>query len=304
MRPVLDGQCDRHARAVAFAEAKVNVQECGPTMDARSDARANQDDARRDEAAVSRSEARAPAWIDRACIVVPALDAERSIGAVVDALRAALPAQKQAIFVVDDGSTDGTAKVARDRGCEVLSLGKNHGKGAALRAGFRAGLARGYEVALTVDADGQHPADEARRVMFASADADALVLGIRDLVRAGAPKKNRMSNGISNYFLSRFAGRPLADTQCGLRRYPIRRTLALDVAGNGYDFEGEILLRASWANVPIVEERVRVLYPEDRVTHFRVARDPWRILRTVVAATVVERVRGATKGLRDPARNG
>ncbi len=273
-------------------------------MDARSDAHVNRDDARSDGADAPRSEVHAPAWIERACIVVPALDAERSIGAVVDALHDALPAQKQAIFVVDDGSTDATAKIAQGRGCEVLSLGKNHGKGAALRAGFRAALARGYDVALTVDADGQHPADEARRVMFASDDADALVLGVRDLARAGAPRKNRMSNGISNYFLSRFAGRPLADTQCGLRRYPIRRTLALDAAGNGYDFEGEILLRASWARVPIVEERVRVLYPDDRVTHFRVARDPWRILRTVVTATVVERARAATRGPRDPARNG
>jgi hypothetical protein len=109
------------------------------------------------------------------------------------------------------------------------------------------------------------------------------VLGVRDLVRDGAPRANRISNGISNGFLSRFAGRPLRDTQCGLRRYPIAQTLALAARGEGYDFEAEVLLRAVWAGLEIVEEPILVVYPEDRRTHFHVARDPWRIVRTVVA---------------------
>ena len=110
------------------------------------------------------------------------------------------------------------------------------------------------------------------------------MLGLRELATAGAPKKNQMSNGISNFFISRFAGRPLKDTQCGLRRYPIRRTLELAPRGEGYDFEAEVLLRSVWAGIEIVEEPVRVLYPDDRVTHFHVVRDPWRIVRTVVVA--------------------
>jgi glycosyltransferase involved in cell wall biosynthesis len=164
---------------------------------------------------------------------------------------------------------------------------KNLGKGVALRAGFEAAHARGMTVAVTVDADGQHPASEARRVLLAPSSGPgdaAFVLGVRDLVRDGAPRANRMSNGISNYFLSRFARRPLHDTQCGLRRYPIAPTLALAARGRGYDFEAEILLRAVWAGMEVIEEPVNVLYPEDRRTHFRVSRDPWRIVRTIVAA--------------------
>jgi len=225
---------------------------------------------------------------------VPAFDAENTIGSVVADLARAIPERAAAIIVVDDGSRDATGRIARELGCTVVPSGTaadgttsdrptvNRGKGAALRAGFEAALARGMSVALTVDADGQHPADEARRVLFATAAEASLVLGVRDLVRDGAPRANRFSNGISNHFLSRFARRPLHDTQCGLRRYPIRETLELRAFGQGYDFEAEVLLRAIWSGLDVVEEPIRVLYPEHRTTHFRVGRDVRRIIRTVI----------------------
>jgi glycosyltransferase involved in cell wall biosynthesis len=236
-----------------------------------------------DSAAPSTSAPRFP-WLDRACVIVPAYQAEKTLGAVVADLRAALPALQNEILVVDDGSTDRTAQVAVAAGCQLVSHGRNRGKGAALLTGLATARARGHEVAVTVDADGQHPAEEARRVLLAAADPEAFVLGIRALATAGAPRKNQVSNDISNFFISRFAGRTLSDTQCGLRRYPIAQTLRLAPRGEGYDFEAEVLLRAVWAGVPVVEEPIRVLYPEDRVTHFHVVRDPWRIVRTVVVA--------------------
>jgi glycosyltransferase involved in cell wall biosynthesis len=223
-------------------------------------------------------------WLHRACIIVPAYQAEKTLPGVIADLRAAMPALQNAIFVIDDGSMDGTAAAATRAGCHVISHGRNRGKGAALVTGLATARARGHDVAVTVDADGQHPADEARRVLEAERDPEAFVLGIRALATAGAPRKNQMSNEISNFFISRFAGRALRDTQCGLRRYPIAKTLRLAPRGEGYDFEAEVLLRAIWAGVPIVEEPIRVLYPEDRVTHFHVVRDPWRIVRTVVVA--------------------
>jgi glycosyltransferase involved in cell wall biosynthesis len=221
--------------------------------------------------------------------VIPAFDAEAMIGSVIDSLRTTLPDQE--IVVVDDGSRDATPRIAREKACTLLSHDVNRGKGAALRTAFTALAERGVEVALTVDADGQHPAEEAKRVLEVDDDKDALVLGVRALTRDGAPRKNVFSNGISNFFISRFAGRPLADTQCGLRRYPIAKTLALHARGTGYELEAEVLLRAVWAGVRVVEVPIRVLYPEDRVTHFRVGRDPWRIIKAVVGASL-EHARG------------
>jgi glycosyltransferase involved in cell wall biosynthesis len=221
-----------------------------------------------------------------ACVVVPAYEAGTSVARVVREIREALPELGEgAILVVDDGSTDGTAEAARAAGVRVARHDRNRGKGAALRTGMTEADKLGFDVALAVDADGQHPGASSRDVLFGSDDPAALVLGVRDLAGAGAPRANRMSNAISNFFLSRFAGQRLRDTQCGLRRYPIRATLALSTRATGYAFEAEVLLRAIAAGIPIVERDVRVVYPpeHERVTHFDSVRDPVRIILAVLA---------------------
>lgn len=223
----------------------------------------------------------------RACTIVPAYDGAKSLGAVVEGLRAEVPeaAEGERLLVVDDGSRDGTGKLARSLGCTVVAHGENRGKGAALRTGLATARALGFDVALTVDADGQHPAASARTILYASYDRAALVLAVRDLLASGAPKKNQMSNRISNFFLSFFSGKALADTQCGLRRYPVEATLALGGKAPGYAYESELLLRAVAAGMPIVEVPVPVYYPPEdlRVTHFDGVRDPARIVVTVVS---------------------
>jgi hypothetical protein len=112
-------------------------------------------------------------------------------------------------------------------------------------------------------------------------DPRALVLGVRDLSGAGAPRANQISNRISNFFLSVFTGRVLADTQCGLRRYPVRETLSLDPRDPRYGFEAEVVLLAVRAGLPVVEVPVRVVYPSSG-THFKVVRDPARIVARVL----------------------
>jgi hypothetical protein len=76
----------------------------------------------------------------------------------------------------------------------------------------------------------------------------------------------------------------LADTQCGLRRYPVRETLGLDVRASGYGFEAEIILRAARAGWDIRQVPVQVIYPPEgeRSSHFHAVRDPARIVARVL----------------------
>lgn len=219
----------------------------------------------------------------RPCALIPAYRAARTIADVVRETRAIWPVPN-AVFVIDDGSTDATGSLARAVGAIVIEHTKNHGKGAALRTGMEHALKLGFDVAVTLDADAQHPPPEAARLAQANIDPSALVLGIRDLIQAGAPRANQISNRISNFFLSLFTGKTLADTQCGLRRYPIAATLALGGRDDGYAFEAEIIIRALAAGMPIVEAPIHVIYPpvHERVTHFDSVRDPARIIRRVL----------------------
>jgi glycosyltransferase involved in cell wall biosynthesis len=227
----------------------------------------------------------------KSCVVVPAFDATASVGRVVEGLRGTLDLP---VVVVDDGSTDTTFDEARRSGAHVIRHDRNRGKGAAILTGIAEASRLGCDRALTVDADGQHPADAARTVMFASEDPLALVLGVRDLVRDGAPRANRVGNEVSNLFLSRFASRVLMDTQCGLRRYPVQTTLDLGVRARGYAFEAEVILRAIAAQVPVIEVPVSVVYPPpgEARSHFRRVRDPARIVFAVLRTVLELRVRG------------
>ncbi len=225
----------------------------------------------------------------RVLAVVPAFRAERTIAAVVRELGVALGAEAGPVIVVDDGSDDDTARNAEAAGALVLRHAKNLGKGEALRTGFDRALVEGADAAVSVNADGQHPVEEALRVARHPASRETLVLGVRNLARDGAPRANRFSNAFSNRFLSWFGGRKLADTQCGLRRYPLPEALGLGARAKGYAFESELLLRAARRGRPIAELPVRVVYPPvgERVSHFHPVRDPARIIYRVLQTVLL-----------------
>jgi glycosyltransferase involved in cell wall biosynthesis len=111
-------------------------------------------------------------------VFIPAWNEEANLPAVLDELATVLPDAD--VLVVDDGSTDGTAAVARAHGADVLSFGENRGLRAGIAAGYREAHERGYAWCGRVDADGQHPADELRRLLeLVRSDACDVAIGSR-----------------------------------------------------------------------------------------------------------------------------
>jgi glycosyltransferase involved in cell wall biosynthesis len=214
----------------------------------------------------------------RTAVVIPALDAARTLAPIVERARR----EHADVLVVDDGSSDETSGVAVRAGATVVRHAHNRGKGAALRTGLFWARERDIDAIVTLDADGQHRADQIGRLVAASNDPDALVLGIRDLAAAGAPRPNQLSNRFARSFLSLVTTTELRDTQCGMRRYPVVATLALDVIDDRFAFETEVILRAISRGMRIVQVPIDVRYPADRTTHFDSRRDPWRIVARVL----------------------
>ena len=190
--------------------------------------------------------------------LIPAYNAEGSIAAVVHKVRTS--GGSASVLVVDDGSTDATGSEAERAGAIVLRHAANRGKGAALQTGFAYVLAHGGQTVMTLDADGQHdPAEAAKLLAAAAAHPGSLIIGVRSFDPALMPRRSRIGNRISTFFISRFAGRPHRDTQSGFRIYP-RRLLTAPLRTRRFDTETELLLWAAKLGVPLCEVPIQTIY--------------------------------------------
>jgi glycosyltransferase involved in cell wall biosynthesis len=153
---------------------------------------------------------------DRVLIVVPAWNEEQVVGATIAEIRGTLPDVD--VLVVDDGSTDDTAKAARSAGARVLELSYNLGVGGAMRAGFRYAVQNGYDTVVQVDADGQHDPSDLPALLAKLADADMVIgsrfAGVGDY-RIGGPRRWAMT--LLSAVISRLARTKLTDTTSGFR---------------------------------------------------------------------------------------
>jgi glycosyltransferase involved in cell wall biosynthesis len=177
------------------------------------------------------------------------------------------------VWVVDDGSTDGTAAgLARAEGITVLRHDKNRGKGAAILTGFAA-MAGKTDWVMTLDADGQHdPADVPGLIRAIPAGERPIVIGRREgMIGDDVPWTSRLGRKFSNFWVRAAGGPVLSDTQSGMRIYPLPEAMRLGVRARRFQFEVEILIRARWAGIPVVETPVRVSYTPGmkRISHFR-----------------------------------
>lgn len=214
-------------------------------------------------------------------VLIPSYNTGALVYATVHAARCAWAP----VWVVVDGSTDGTAGgLARlaeaDPGLRVMVLPGNRGKGAAVLHGVCAALEAGYTHVLTLDADGQHPADSIPRFMAASRAAPgALVLGV-PVFGPDAPALRVRGRRISNWWAdleTLWAG--IGDSLFGLRVYPaapLRAVMEGQRWMRRFDFDPEAAVRLCWRGLKLVNLPAPVRYPRIRdggVSHFRYGRD-------------------------------
>ena len=209
-------------------------------------------------------------------VVIPALDAAASIRAVVDSTRCAVP--NATIIVVDDGSADATAALARKAGAKVVRLEENRGKGAALRAGIAVAVQEGSGAIITLDADGQHDPAHALALLAALDTAD-IAIGTRTRRGTMMPIRRRLTNALANSAVTRLTGAVIEDSQSGFRA--IRRRVAQEVHGVGdrFEYETDFLIRACRAGLRIVSVPIPTIYGGR--SHFRSFADSASIVRTL-----------------------
>ena len=206
---------------------------------------------------------------DRFALIIPVYNHEKK---VVDVVREALKLGRP-VFVVDDGSTDASwEKVKAIDGVTVLHHPVNEGKGAAIMTGFAAAAPVADWVA-TIDADGQHdPVDVLNLIRAIPPGKRPIIVGRREgMLGPHIPWTSRFGRHFSNFWVRLSGGPAISDSQSGMRLYPLPETMNLKVRARRFQFEVEILVRARWRGIPVLEAPVRVTYEpgEQRVSHFR-----------------------------------
>lgn len=215
-------------------------------------------------------------------LVIPAYNEAATLRQVAEAALSRLPW----VIVVDDGSTDATAQCVDDLALTLLRLPHNRGKAEALLHGMEHAMQQGAIAVMTMDADGQHRAEDIPRLLEASrAHPDCLVIGSRLHDRSQFPTRRYLANRFANFWVAWAAGYPISDSQSGFRVYPAALLRAYCVARRktqGFVFESEIIIEAGRrGNAPLAVPIPAIYMAGGRKSHFKPVLDILHITRMV-----------------------
>jgi hypothetical protein len=197
-------------------------------------------------------------------VFIPAWNEEDNLPAVLDALRERIPDLD--VLVVDDGSTDRTAEIAREHGAEVLSLGSNRGLRVGIAAGYGWALEHGYEYCGRVDADGQHPPEELLRLLeLVRGDECDVAVGSRFVAGEGYPAyrytpsgPRRFGTAVLRRAMAVALRRPFGDATSGLYAVNRKALPVLSVPYTSRAPEVEALIRVVDAGLRLEEVPVNM----------------------------------------------
>lgn len=216
------------------------------------------------------------------CVIIPTYNNDKTLKRVIDAVLE----HTSHVIIVNDGSTDKTKQILQEYTHLIqIHHEANSGKGIALRNGFKKAVELHYVHAITIDSDGQHFASDIPKFLSViEKEGDALLIGSRNMLQEGVPKKSSFGNKFSNFWFQFETGIKLEDTQSGFRLYPLQK-IPKKYFTNKFELEIEIIVRSAWKGVVVKNIPIQVLYdPKERVSHFRPFQDFTRIsiLNTVL----------------------
>jgi glycosyltransferase involved in cell wall biosynthesis len=192
------------------------------------------------------------------------------------------------IVIVDDGSDKKYQEVFQSaiQYGTVLRHTQNCGKGQAIKTGlfFIQNHFPADCVIVTIDADGQHRVEDAIRICRIAQDhPNTLVLGSRKL-RKHVPIRSKIGNTVTRFVYRVSTGQKVWDTQTGLRAFSARLLPQfLDIPGERYEYEMNVLLTCSRMRIPILEEEIDTIYIDGNVSsHFETIKDSWRIYKEIL----------------------
>lgn len=211
----------------------------------------------------------------RTCALIPALNEARYIANVVERTRPYV----EEVVVIDDGSDDATANLARGAGATCLRLPTNHGKASALRAGMVYAREQHFTHVITIDGDGQHlPEDIPVMLRVAEETGADLVIGTRCFDRARMPRSRYFSNTVGSRLASALVGREIRDSQSGFRFFRLDKLDGANLRSRCYELEMEILIKMARSGCTIAHSPIRTVYDDGQArSKMKPVRDTVRV---------------------------
>lgn len=197
-------------------------------------------------------------------IILPAFNEELSLNMVLDDIRKIkIDGFKKEIVVVNDGSTDRTAKVAAKNKATVLNHIINRGLGGALSTGLKYARQRNADIAVTFDADGQHKANDIQRLVepIIKKKAD-IVIGSRQLRGKNMPLDRKIINYIANLITYALFNVLVSDSQSGLRAFSKKALGLIEIRTNRMEVSSEILRQVKVKNLKLKEVPIQAIYTQ------------------------------------------
>lgn len=201
----------------------------------------------------------------RVAIVIPAYNEASVIKDVIKNTKEVFAASpyRAEIVVVDDGSTDQTAEAARAAGAKVIRHILNTGSGGATATGLSWADSQNFDIAITLDADGQHEAEDAiKGIATMEAGQSDLLIGSRLLERKAMSRLKVLGNKGLSVITFLLFGVNVTDSQSGLRVFSKRALKELKWKTSGYEFCSEMLWRAKQQGLTIDEFPIRAIYSD------------------------------------------